>query len=325
LAFFELLDFNLEKARQTNPDQQNDVLGNYLKIYDLNRFGEMLASNTGTIHIPDFYDESYHQNLRNLDSGLRRLNTVFVQNIDTLDFTFSEAEMINASEIVLQLYGSYMEKMKNTNHLFEPVYLEVTDFLGSAEDLEKLENAVKQTFFADPAEQNTDALMLEFRQLMYQAFLEEAEMFIENQAFNEALLMLGSAETLCMKNPDMECELYTFHKLSQAKYGIYDSYMSVAASALEANNAELAYKYLLLAKDFQHENNNLIISSGAVDVSLENLAWRFLETGQNKLKQGNDQEALTAYVHAQDIYSMVNVDNYNELIEKQISKIVSKK
>lgn len=325
LAFFELLDYNLEKANQTNPDQQNDVLGNYLKIYDLNRFEEMLASKTSVLHIPDFYDETCQQNLKTLNSGLRRLNTVFVQNLDTLDFTFSKAEMIRASEIVLQLQINYLEEMKSSSHLYEPVYLEVMDFLGSAGDLEKMENALKQTFFAKPTEQNLTDIMLEFRQILYQAFLEAAEVFMNNEAFNEALLMLGSAETLCMRNPDMECELYTFHKLSQAKYGIYDSYMSVAASAEDANNPELAYKYLMLAKDFQNNNNNLIISSGAVDLSLENLAWRFLDAGQNNLKQGNEQEALTAYVNAQDIYRLVDVQAYNELIEKQITKILAKK
>lgn len=320
LAFYDLLDFNLTKAAEINPDEKPNVLPAFFKIYDLKRFRKMMQENYPGLNIPEEYDVHFRDNLKKIDIQVRRLETIFAQNTDTLSLSFSTNDLVIASDVIIKMQNNYLEALRKSNYLFEPVYLQITDFFCSAKDWMNLGDELHKMASENTAPEIFEGLLADLNSQLYQSYTTEAELQIANENYTVALLFLNNAETLCSIHPDTDCELFTFHKLSQSKYGIYDSYLSVANSASNANNPELAYKYLKLAKAFQQKNNNLILTSGVVDINLENLAWVLLNKGNNQLKEGTPEEALNSFVAAQEIYQLINVHTYDDLLEKQIGK-----
>ena len=136
--------------------------------------------------------------------------------------------------------------------------------------------------------------------------------------------MITGAKTLCEIYPDTDCEILTFNKEAQAKYGIYDSYLHVAKTAMNKNMPALARKYLDLAHKFQHLNKTLILSCNVVEQLLDELAWKFFENAKQFYDIGNYAEALEAYANALEIYDIIDVNTYNDLIEKQMKNCIIK-
>lgn len=217
----------------------------------------------------------------------------------------------------------YLQKLKTTHYLYEPQYLAIANFLATDADLANMNDLLSQLLMGHLSESTQLSQNKAIDEDLYRAYVSVSETMMKNENYNEALLMLGNAQTLCNAHPHDDCELYLFHELSKARYGIYDSYLKVAATALKANNSQMSLKYLLLARDFQKNNNNLILSSGAVDRALDELAWHTLQLAGDRQQQQKNQQALDDYLCAQQIYQLRGIEKYDDVIERNIQKLTS--
>ncbi|MCF8367332.1 MAG: hypothetical protein K9H16_16205, partial [Bacteroidales bacterium] len=181
------------------------------------------------------------------------------------------------------------------------------------ESLRKLIQKETTTEFADQA-------IKSFCKTLYINYINEADSLISDEKYSEADLMIKNASTFCNLNPDKQCEILTFNKLAQAKYGIFDAYLQVALSAMEMGKLEFAQNYLRLAMEFQIANSNIIISSTTVEQYYEELAWAYFEAAKDFYNLENFREAFDAYVNARQIYDLIEIDTYDELIDKQIKR-----
>ncbi len=321
LAFYQLLEFNLNKTQRYEIDDTSPLLADYIRIYDLKRFHKLFKNRPDSIRIPDHYQFSQAEMEIQFESQLRRLNHLFERNVKN-SATLEEATLSTETQVMLQLQQEYLQAMNSTSHLLEPVYLRVLNFFDTQAGWDDFKSKFIESFSANEADENGRRLAVLLTNRLYEDYIFNAERQMEKQAFIEAVIFLNSAKTLCSNLPEFDCDLYTFHKLSTAKYGIYDSYISVAASAQKAGSTSLAYTYLMMARQFQKNNNNLIITSGVVDKALSRLAWQFVEEGNSQKQAENDAQSLDSFVNAKDIYMLIGEDDHLEYIDKQIARLI---
>jgi len=311
----------MAKPRNINPDTREKTLPAFLKINDLQRMLIYLdqQNHNNLTTIPNEYSSLYKSNLEYLDSQVRRLNTVYLQNMDTLTVNLTTEDYLEASGQIIAIQKGYLEALTRTNYLFEPAFMELAHYFPGKSGWSTLMAEMKTVFQNSlRAEQRLDTE--EFGNQLIDSYIKETDSLIAHENFTDAVLMLESAEIVCEAISDDDCGLSVFHRLSLSKYGIYDSYISVARSAIAAGNLNLTYKYLLMARDFQKNNSNLIITAGQVNSDLEQLAWLFLEAGRGKDYNHLTDENLECLDKAWDIYQMINVHDFDHIISRLLQK-----
>jgi hypothetical protein len=321
LAFYELLDFNLEKAIRLQPDDADHLPEDFFRAYDIFKFQVALQQYHPQIQVPEVYNDHFINNQISLNAQARRLSTLLQLTSNQIPAPFSRQKLEAASQTAIGLQQEYLQKLKKTHYLFEPQYLAAANFLATEADLENMNALLGQLLLSHFPKEEQLAINDTIYKTLYQAYISAAESMMKNESYNEALLMLGNAQMICNAYPRDDCELYLFHQLSKARYGIYDSYLKIAATARKANNPQMALKYLILARDFQKNSSSLILSAGAVDRALDELAWHALQLAGDRQQQQKNQQALDDYLCAQQIYLMLDIDKYNEVIERNIQKL----
>lgn len=321
LAFFQLLDFNLKKAQQIAISDTGSVLANFIKIYDLKRFYEFFESRPDALVIPDHYSMPQKETETKFASELRRLNYLFENSLNSSRLT-PENIRLSETSALLQIQQEYLQAMNGTSHLLEPVYMQVINFFDDQSGWMDFKTNFVDRFFGNNNGHVGREIISILTARLYEDYMNNAGLLMKEEAFIEAVIYLNSAQTLCSNLAEFDCELFTFHQLSSAKYGIYDSYISVATSAQKAGSTSLAYTYLMMARQFQKKNNNLIITSGTVDKALSQLAWQFIEEGNSHKQSDNTTQSLECFVNAKDIYRLIGESRHIDYIDKQIARLI---
>lgn len=321
LAYTELLALNLEKAKAVNPETRDAVLPVYMKIYDLKRFEELLSQLDIKFQIPENQEVEMLNNHKSLNSHLRRLQTLFFQNFDSLKPAFSTSAFEDAALTLIEIQQAYLQQMGTSNHLLEPGYLEVADLFNCISGWKKLSENLKEEVFPDDG---TAAEKLStFAHVLYRSYSATCDTLIAAENYNEAAIFAISAQTFCEASPDETCDIIVFNKIAQTRFGIYDAYLRVATSAMENNNPDYGYKYLKLAGDFQKKNSTFIISSAAIDHGLEELAWQYFELANAHYDNADYEDALGNFLNAQEVYNKIGEDQYLDIIEKKIGRCMA--
>ncbi len=252
---------------------------------------------------------------------MRRINTLFGRNTDTLAMTPSAADYHQAAQHLTNLQLDYFSAIKKTYYYFEPVYLKAAGFFESPDGWQKLSGAIDAALGKTLTGNSVSSLTPQLCNTLYQTYLRTGDSLIAGQNYNEALLILRNAEVLCANLRGTDCSLALYNRLSQATYGIYDAYLRVARSAMEARNLDMAGRYLLRAMDFQLQNSSLIITAGDADKLFEDLAWQYFEQGRELSRNEDRDQALAAFISARDIYTRLGISTFDEALKYEIEKL----
>ncbi|MBE0639350.1 MAG: hypothetical protein IH598_12595 [Bacteroidales bacterium] len=319
LATLELVGYSLDKAHKIDPERENNFFSTYIRIYELESVQSYLQGYRlkPELKVPTQYSSAFQADLVELNSHLRQLRTTLSNTLDLQGYLFDDETYAEAAKTVLSVQADYIGAVTTINHFYEPVFLQMAGFIHSTDDWLKLISDASQTFAALDAE----TLRKRFSQQLWSSYLAVAEDYFNADKFNEALVMLTSAGVICNSNPEIDCGLQVFHNISKAKFGIYDSYLHIAESAMSVNNLNLARHYLNLARDFQSNNSSLIIIPAAVLNLMEDLAWLYFEEGRKAVREEKWDAALDHLTAAREIYTLLKFTTFDEAIEKELSKI----
>lgn len=321
LACLELAKFAMNKPRSINPDTRENTLTAFCKIHDLQRLLTYLnrQDHSRLTDIPLHYASEFKSNVEFLDSQVRRLTTIFYQNMDTLTISLNSDDYLAAATQIIEIQKGYLKALTRANYLFEPVFMAMAHYFPRPDGWSALMDEMKSLYKNDATTRQRIQPEV-FGKLLISSYIKETDSLIAGENFTDAVLMLESAEIACEDMSDDDCGLNVFHRLSLSKYGIYDSYISVARSAIEAGNLNLAYKYLLMARDFQKNNSNLIITAGQVNTDLEKLAQLLLDVGRGTDYSHLTDENLEYLDKAWEIYQMINVHDFDHIITRLLQK-----
>lgn len=319
LGTLELIGYSLEKVRKINPEDKNDLFSTYIRIYELEKVQYHLQQQqiNPELVIPAEYSTPYQSGLLEMNNQIRRLRTILSNTLGLQGYFFGDETYAEAAGELLAIQAGYLEALTTTNHFYEPVYQQMAGFFRSSDDWVALISDATQTFHDLDAE----IFRKRFSEQLWESYMTMAETYFNTERYNEALLMLSSAGVICRSNTEIECGLQVFHNISKAKFGIYDSYLHIAESAMSVQNLNLARRYLNLALDFQANNSSLIIIPAAVNKLFEDLAWLYFEEGRKAVRDEKWDAALANLTSAKEIYATLKMTAFNEAIEKELAKI----
>jgi hypothetical protein len=319
LSNLELIRYSLNKAGRIDPEEKTELLTNHIQIYELELCQNYLQDRRlkNTLVIPDEYKAEYQTGATELNSSLRRLRAILNNRINMENYFFDDSTYAGAANKLITIQSDYLDAMKTTNHFFEPAYQHLAGFFKEPNDWHKMILATATTFDAV----DTETLRQRFAEKLWQTYLSVSEEYFEADNYNEALLMLTSAGVICNSNPEIDCGLQVFHNISKAKFGIYDSYLQIAESAMGVKNFSLARRYLNLALVYQQKNSGLIIIPAAVNKLFERLAWQYFESGRNAVREKNWELANAHLTASGEIYQMLKMHDFDDVIQKELSKI----
>lgn len=319
LAYLELIGFSLAKVKTIDPELTVALFANHFAIYDLERFQSQLTSETFNpeMGIPDHYDKEFRNGSVELNSNLRRLRTVLGKTLEVTDFRIDDADYRAAASQLISIQIGYLEEMRKTTHFHESVYLNFAQVLKNQEDWNQLSVAAVQQF------DKVDAAILRYQLAdhLWRKYAEVGDDFYAKEQYNESLLMLTAADVVCRSNPQIDCGLEIFNKMSRARFGIYDSYLGVASAAMNVKNYDLAKRYLSMAADYQKKNSGLIIIPSAVNELYEKLAWQYFDAGRTAVRSEKWETALRYLAASREIYTLLEKHDFDEAIEKELAKI----
>lgn len=200
---------------------------------------------------------------KNLKSGIefkREKADRQMKNMDRL--LYQEGNNYLSSDTAIA--RGYFEKTIRTNPYFAPAYLALArldlrqNHLSTAADrIEHILNHLKP-------DTTTYKKVMTFNDSLVANFIRRGKTLIEQEDFNEATKVMERAENFCQNTPRYECDSRVDKFLSQARYGIYNAYVSVARQALYKQRPEMAMEYIKMMEKFQRENSSSIVSDKVI-------------------------------------------------------------
>jgi hypothetical protein len=334
LGFLDLSGKMLKKADLINPDEDEKVLSSFLKLYDLERFSKIIAKQhfDPDLQIPVKESTLYSENLSIHSVNLRRLKTIYEQNVDTLHQEIGEAEVAAAAGEIVNLQLGYLKSLSLSSYMFQPVYEQMAEMFKDDHSWRFLLDEMMAFFSSRKNIVFQPGFERYFGQRLYQTALNATDSLLMQQNYNEAVFMLETAGAICSYQPEADCDLDVFHRLSKAKYGIYTSFIKIADQSLQKKNLELAKNYLELARDFQSTNRSMIISDELTNEYFVKLAYEFLQRGRQDSKDGFYIEALNDLSRAKGIYQQLHRNDFlvqcenemNSAFEMKLLELVKK-
>ena len=322
LALSELSVYQLGKAVLIDAEDPGEILAAYFQIFDLERYLTIL--NTGLIEIffevPERRTHFLELKLKELNSHQRRLNTLLNQTLISKPIAIDKRQLEKAAETITGMQLAYLDELNRQSFFYEPMYQNMAAyFCGDTSFATVLQQLDEYFNFSDAIENKTLTIGEGFNDILIEKYLLLSDSLIACEKFHIAETLLESADAVCQATNADESALIVYNKLSTTKWGIYDAYMRVAKSAMDAGNLGMAFKYLETASEFQSFNQTFITTNGFTLVEFEKLAWACFEKGNHEYKSGFFRDALMNYTQSLELYRMLGVLKYEEVILKKIA------
>lgn len=294
-----------------NPDNfYNDNTNLKQDPIDLNRQYRYLKSKTKNI-------ESM------LKAKMKRIDSVYCENaVDEY-----ESGNINKAEELFNL-SIQNNPYNSKSHL----YLALIDLKKNQED--KALIRLKKVFFELKPGFRAKQQAVEITHQCFKAIQKTSEDLIRDEDFLLAINLLGSAKEICDSVEMVNCENTIEPVLSKAKYGLYNSYISIAEEALKNNRPDLANQYLNYASVYQKKNSEFVLNNSKVISLKEDIFDNYKFSLQQNIDNKNYSVALKLISSLQefsdsnklfkkseeihDLKSLVHQNIFNEMFNKAL-------
>lgn len=319
LSYSELLDFTLQKIMQINPEDVTHPFITHINVYDLEesyrRFSSFLIPEG--LDVPEELNEKFSLRLKTLTSEIRRLRTIFDKTLNSIPYFITPEDYRKGALRVLEIQNDYLKESQRVPHFYQPLYHNMATWFNSDEDW--------KSFLVSMARQFTrldSSLMVQnLANNLLDEYQNHLEILAKTSKFNEMLIFLKSAQTICANHPHNSCQIQLFRLDAIARTGIYDSYLQIGENAMLSGNYKLSANYLEKALDFQKNNSAVILVPDAALGLLEKLAWMSFQSGRDANRNHQIKKALENLELSLEIYNLLGLDRYRDVIEKEISDL----
>ena len=214
-----------------------------------------------------------------LEQQTRKLRFMINNMLGTIDKAYYDKgmEYFKAGDYPNAL--KFMGKATDANPFYSAAFYQTASIYYAQKDLE---NAAKNISIIT-TKLNPDLqilkLTLKLGSDIYKDFISKAEELMAAEKFNEALDVLGKTKELCNASPAIGCNDYLQKDIAKAKYGVYNSFVTVSQEALNRDILYMAEIYILKAKKYQKDNSTDIFSSVEADDLLSQLVKGLTQQG----------------------------------------------
>jgi len=159
---------------------------------------------------------------------------------------------------------------------------------------------------------------------IYNKMLAEGNEYNRIEKYNEAIVILEKCAKFCDSLPGYACGDKHIKSIAAARFGIYQSYLSVAQKAIDKGKPELAEIYISDARDYQKSHSNYIINDAEALLKLNNIMLAYVAKGDTLSSRNSFEKGLSYLNKAKDIAeanTFVLPENFDKIMTKAHSGI----
>lgn len=307
----ESLDFERVKLLPIYDFTVDEVEGT-IAFFENQNFQETIATSSNSL-------VKFEEDFIKLKIATGKKRIVLDQKLANLDYEFYKKGMQSFNKNNLPLAQELFEKSVETNYFYSlshcmlaVIFAKNKSFIDAAE---KINEAYEKTF---PDKRSREELFTNAVKIKDEYF-RFIDTFLTKEQFNQTLKNLESAETIC-QNLQIDCSEDINKRRSDASFGIYKAYLSVARKAISSNQPTFAEQYIAKAKNYQNENKGHILHAEEADELLLSMAEVYEEKGLMLMGANDYEEAIEHFNKALYFCKQNKQSECNENINRYIHK-----
>ncbi len=129
-------------------------------------------------------------------------------------------------------------------------------------------------------------LALEYSAILYDTVCNKIDFFINENRYPEALSELSKLQHFCSDIQPFNCDDRVAQMLKRARFGVYNSYLSVAQRAYDINNLSFCEMYAQSAIEYQKEHIDIIGEFKLAEAMLQKVFVKYLISAREHQKVG---------------------------------------
>ncbi len=263
------------------------------ELYKLDFPGKLHLVSHDPIHFIDRYD-----NFSDTLILIRNQMNGKLSSLDKIYFDKGMGELQHKETDKAQLY---FKKSILFNPAYAPSHLELAKIQYRRDSLLAASDKIAyilQKLNPEPAVQKQ---VLLYADTVYTKMVAEGNEDVRTEKFNEAVELFEQCTKFCSGLPGYTCNEDHTRGLASAKFGIYQSYLTVSQQALDNGKLEIAEIYITAAQSYQKTNFKEIISDAEAKLKFEKLIKAYIAKADTLSSRQKFDKALMFLGKAQNI------------------------
>lgn len=277
-----LYDFQLKEAEQI------------VKTLESKNYSQLLS-----LHEND--PIQFQLRLNELRSRTEETRNTLNNLLSTLDQVYFQKGLEYVQKGNDSIAEGYFKKSLLINPYFTPAHYQLGKLYFNQEELQKSADLVNKVLTEMKPDNATLNALFELGASIQQQYITKAEELMIKEQYPEAIELLKRGIVFCSSSPGLICSDQIQRSLARAKYGMYNSYLTIARRALEKANTDLAENYTHEAWKYQQQNTSEIISATEAFQLFNSIAASLMKNGQENLSQKRFSAALKDFSSAERI------------------------
>ena len=182
------------------------------------------------------------------------------RHVEHLDRLYYEKGMSALGAGQYQPAGIYFRKSVLYNALYAPSQIQLARILYMRDSITQAADILMFVSKNTNPDPETYKELILNTDTIFKALVDKGNAFLYMQKFNEARDIFLFCSNFCNSIGGYVCDGSHLRGLAAAKFGIYQSFLSVAQRAIDNGKLELAEVYINEARQYQKANSNEIIS-----------------------------------------------------------------
>jgi hypothetical protein len=272
------------------------------------------VKNDEFIDILKTYDNDpagYYEKLTGLEKLLIKYNSSFDILLNSYDYIELDDFLKTSASFYVKEVSRYLTISQEVSHSNSTYFYNLGKIDYNLAVLNSYFAGFKRILVKTKYNDELDHIMEAYKGEVFNAYLEMADKFINNEQFHLSKGVLANARSFFKTAYDHTAPLQLNIMVSKANYGIYDSYLQLIDRAIEIENYDLANNYIRKAQFFQGEHSSSIITDDHIYKISEKLASLYINKGNLLIEEGNYKNAIYCFSQAHTICHKISKYNYD--------------
>lgn len=300
----------------------NDVIGNALEIVrqiDINNIDKLpfhdIELKEVEADIVTLESAQYPQNLNLHENDpidfINKMNTLkqettqkryqLNQQLSVLDMLYYQRGNDFMTEGNLSEAERYYNKSLQVNPFYAPAQYQLARMLYNSGYVDTSAQMINLALLKMNPDPSTQQLLIQLGGDVYNELLNMGDRQTTEQNFIEAIALFERASWFCTTTPGMTCTDRLNKGLSQARYGIYHSYLQVAEKAIENKRLDIAGNYINQSLEYQKTHQDQIIAPTESMNLMDRLSRAYIDRGHQLNREKNYSDALYNFSKADSL------------------------
>jgi len=178
-----------------------------------------------------------------------------------MDEKMESLDQINYNEALVKLQDgeekeavALFKKSININPYFSPSIYQLSLIDNQHKRYTDCLSKLQHIFNDLKPDLDTKAKSLSLSKTCYDLLMNQCLELNNEERYNQSIGLLKKAKVFCDSTNDIQCDARLEQYITQATYGLYASYLSIANASLKKGRLDMCQDYMKMAKDYKSHN-----------------------------------------------------------------------